>query len=235
MRTTRTYADGQGTAAQHARVALSRIRNTIEGAYATPDFPGMAVLSTQVGNYAFPDTLVVWKPTGSPVNAAGPPLYSELVIYCPDPAAPYRLLEITAPTDTRVTPALTDTSAWLSNINTIKTSNIVTKTVLTDMLRVADAGSVTSNNSNSSQLRGAVRFHVTVRPSQSDWASYQAGTTAWSALPWVQGINGSQAGLRQSWCRIELQLVSTSTAAATANTEAIPFFGSAALYYEIKK
>jgi hypothetical protein len=234
VRSTRSYAEGQGTAAQHARVVLARIRNTVEEAAASADFPGMAVLSSQVGSFSFPDTLVVWKPTGNPVNPAGPPLYNELVIYCPDPAAPNRLLEITAPTDTRTTPALTDTAAWQSNINAIKTSNAAVKTILTDMLRVADAGSGTSGT-GSSQLRAALRFSVVIRPSQADWTNYKNGTTAWSALNWVQGINGSQAGLRQAWCRTELQLVSTPTTTATANTEAMPFFGSAALYYELTK
>ena len=233
VRSTRGYAEGQGTAAQHARVALARIRGTVEGAYATADFPGMAVLSTTVGSYSFPDTLVVWKPTGSPAHAAGPPLYSELVIYCPDPAAPYRLVEITAPTDTRTTPALTDTSAWLSNVNAIKTSSAATKTILTDMMRIASTGSGTSSSSN--QLRGAVRFNVVVRPTQADWTSYKNGTLAWSALNWVQDIYSSQTGLRQSWCRTELQLVSTTTTTATAISEAIPFFGSATLYYELTK
>ncbi|MCE9553505.1 MAG: prepilin-type N-terminal cleavage/methylation domain-containing protein [Planctomycetes bacterium] len=236
VRSTRGYAEGQGTAAQHARVALARIRSTIEDAYATADFPGMTVISTQVGSYWYPDTLVVWSPTGNPVNAAGPPLYSELVIFCPDPAAPYRLVEIKAPTDMRSTPALSDASAWLSNINSIKTSSAATKTILTDMLRIADAGSVTSSGGNSSsQLRGAVRFGVMVRPKQSDWTNYKSGTVAWTDLPWVQDIYGSQTGLRQSWCRTELQLVSATTTTATANSAAIPFFGSATLYYQLTK
>lgn len=238
VRSTRGYSEGQGTAAQHARVALARIRNTIEDAYATADFPGMTVISTQVGSYSFPDTLVVWSPTGNPANASGPPLYSELVIFCPDPTAQYRLVEIKVPTDTRSAPALSDTSAWLSNINSIKTSSAATKTILTDMMRIAAAGSVTSsggNNSVSSQLRGAVRFRVVVRPSQTDWTNYKNGTVAWTGLPWVQDIYGSQTGLRQSWCRTELQLVSATTTTATATSAAIPFFGSATLYYGLKK
>ena len=39
-----------------------------------------------------------------PVNAAGPPLVSELVIYCPNPQQPEQLLEIRAPNDARTIP-----------------------------------------------------------------------------------------------------------------------------------
>lgn len=236
VRSTRSYADGQGTAAQHARVALARIRSCIEDAHASADFPGMIVISTQVGSYSFPDTLVVWNPSGVAVNTTGPPLYSELVIYCPDPAAPYRLVEITVPTDTRTTPDATDTAAWATNITAIKSSSAAKKTILTDMLRIADAGTVTSSGgSNNSQLRGALRFRVVVRPSATNWTNYKNGTSAWTDLPWVQDIRGSQTGLRQSWCRTELQLVSTTTTTATATSAAIPFFGSATLYYEMTK
>jgi hypothetical protein len=236
VRSTRSYADGQGTAAQHARVALARIRSCIEDAHASAEFPGMMVISTQVGSYSFPDTLIVWNPSGSVVNTAGPPLYSELVIFCPDPAAPYRLVEITVPTDTRTTPAVTDTSAWATNINAIKSSNAAKKTILTDLLRIADAGTViSSGGSNNSQLRGAIRFRVVVRPSETDWTNFKNGTVAWTDLPWVQDIRGSQTGLRQSWCRTELQLLSATTTTATAISEAIPFFGSATLYYELTK
>jgi len=239
VRSTRSYAEGQGTAAQHARVVLARIRGAVEKASATADFPGMAVLGTQVGSYNFPDTLVVWKPAGGvPLNASGPPLFSELVIFCPDARAPFRLVEITVPTDTRATPALSDTAAWQSEIAAIKTSTAATKTVLTDLLRVADAGTTSTTSKTTAltqQLRGAVRFRLVVRPSQADWANYKNGTLAWNSLPWVQDIRGTETGLRQSWLRTELQLVSETTTTATANTAAIPFFGSAALYYELKK
>jgi len=239
VRSTRNYAEGQGTAAQHARVVLARIRGTVEKAYATDDFPGMTVLTTQVGTYGFPDTLVVWKPAGgTPVNVLGPPLYSELVIFCPDPRAPYRLVEITVPTDTRATPALSDTAAWATNVASIKTSTSATKTVLTDLLRLADASAASSSgnaNPSTAQLRAAVRFCLAVRPSQTAWANYKSGTTTWDGLPWVQGIRGTQTGLRQSWLRTELQLISAPSTTATANAVAIPFFGSAALYYELKK
>ena len=58
-------------------------------------------------------------------------------------------------------------------------------------------------------------------------------SVTWMNLPWVQGIYGSQSGLRQVWVRMELQLApgvdwSESNSAAAWG---VPFFGSAALYY----
>ena len=56
-------------------------------------------------------------------------------------------------------------------------------------------------------MRGAARFETRLRPSDTDWANYKAGSVTWMNLPWVQGIYGSQAGLRQVWVRMELQFV----------------------------
>ena len=81
-----------------------------------------------------------------------------------------------------------------------------------------------------SELRGAVRFEVLLRPSDSQWND---DTISWEKLPWVQGIYGSQTGLRQAWVRIELQLMTGEPPAAGAvdRRAVIPCFGSAALYY----
>ncbi|MCE9547647.1 MAG: prepilin-type N-terminal cleavage/methylation domain-containing protein [Planctomycetia bacterium] len=230
----KAFSDGQGLATQHARVVLSRIESMIEKGTASPDFPVAAVFATQVGTYTFPDILVIWHPTGSPANAAGPPLYRELVIYATDPAAPNRLLEITVPNDTRTTPLLTDTASWQTNLSAIINGTSATKTMLTDLLRTASSNGGTTSTT---QLRGAVRFRVTVRPSTTDWASYKSGTVAFNTLNWVQDIYGSQTGLRQVWCRTELQLLpgyDTAINDPTGKT-ALPFFGSAALYYQLHK
>jgi hypothetical protein len=76
-----------------------------------------------------------------------------------------------------------------------------------------------------------VRFHVTLRPSESDWAEYENGDLAWTDLPWAQSIHGSQTGLRQAWCRVELQLMPGDSAFAVdpEGDTAVTFFGSAAI------
>jgi len=70
------------------------------------------VVTTQVNTFTYPDTLVVWRPTGTPANPTGLPLYSELVIYCPHPTIPNQFVEMTAPTNTQTVPAATDQAGW---------------------------------------------------------------------------------------------------------------------------
>src|ERR1700677_4263322 len=79
------YNYGRMTSAQNARVALERINRMIFTATSAENSPGVAVCTTSIGSYLFPDTLLVWHPaSGTPANAAGPPLISELIIYCYD-------------------------------------------------------------------------------------------------------------------------------------------------------
>ena len=56
-------------------------------------------------------------------------------------------------------------------------------------------------------------------------------------MPWVQGVYGSQSGLRQAWLRFELQLMPSEISADrdSSGQQAIPFFGSAAVYYEMHR
>ena len=107
-------------ATQHARVALDRITRTIYGATANEQFPGCIVVAETINGWRYPDTLVIWRPNGAAANPNGLPRYCELVIYCPHPNNPNQLVEITAPTDTRTVPAVTDTSSWQSEIAAIK-------------------------------------------------------------------------------------------------------------------
>ena len=223
------YTQSHGVATQHARVTLGRIQQKVAAAAASEDFPGLAVFAESVDGFDFPDTLVVWAPDGAPANADGPPLFRELVIYCPDPAAPHRLLEITVPNDSRATPPLTSTSTWMSELAAIKSSNTATKTVLTDDLRTAPVSQLDD------APRGVVRFDERILPSQTDWASFQSGSLAWEDVPWAQDVYGASSGLRQSWCRIELQLVATGGGGVSGSDAAIPFFGSAVLYYDLQR
>ena len=239
VRQTTDYTQGRGAAMQHGRVALERINRLVSGAYTAPSHPGAVVVYDLIGAYRFPDTLLVWRPAGDPANPSGPPLMSEVVIVCPDPAAPSQLVEITAPTDSRQVPfdaSTLNTTAWRNALVAIKTANTSQKTVLTDLLRTASA---TSNGSTSGtgSLRGAVRFECELHPTAAEWTAYKAGTLAWSNMAWAQSLYNTNAltGLRQVWVRSELQLMPDDMQGQqdTTGQRVIPFFGSTALYYTL--
>ena len=73
-----------------------------------------------------------------------------------------------------------------------------------------------------------------LRPSAAEWSQFEAGTRPWEDISWAQSVHGSRTGLRQTWCRIELQLRPSHLASDDADL-AIPFFGSATAYYEMRK
>ncbi len=233
--TSSSYSQGHGDASQHARVAMERITRDISLATAVGDYPGFAVVYQEVAGGRYPDTLLVWRPTsGIPTNASGPPLVSELVIYCPHPLQPEQLLEIRAPQDTRTIP-LDDSlnqSPWRESIELIKTSSQSQRVVLTNLVRVA---AVTGGTQASAQ-RAALRFHAELHPTAAEIASYRGGTIPWTDLPWPQGMYSSQTGLRQSWLRMELQLFPGNEVRREDITgrQAVTFLGSAALYYQLR-
>ncbi len=227
------YCDGYGVATQYARVVLDRIAQNVSQATANAQFPGCVVVASTVNSYTYPDTLVIWRPTGAPANPTGLPCFNELVIYCPNPASPGQLLEMTAPTNTGTVPAASDQAGWQTALATLQTSPTTNSLLLTTLMRTCSTS--TSGSSGTQNLRGAVRFVMRVLPSATDWANYQAGSVTWMNLPWAQGIYGTQTGLRQVWVRMELQLnpgtdlIENSAAAVPP----MPFFGSAALYYQM--
>jgi prepilin-type N-terminal cleavage/methylation domain-containing protein len=226
------YAEGHGLATQHARVVLDRIAAKVREAAANEQFPGVIVLAEMVDSYRFPDTVVVWHPSGAPADPDGLPRYNELVIYCPDRSEPNRLVEITAPSDARTVPPVENQAQWAAEIAAIKTSGASRVVTLTRLMRTAS-----TDGSSSASLRGAVRFETRLRPSPAEWNAYKSGSRPWEQLAWVQGIYGSQTGLRQVWLRTELQLMPDDRAAAgeTAGSPPSPFLGSAALYYRMRK
>lgn len=218
---------------QHARVAIEHIERTLSKAYANQQFPGCITVSQASGTWTFPDTLVVWKPEGQPAAPGGLPRFDEVVIFTPDLEDPTRLLELRLPSDTRTVPAVDDTSTWQIEIEDAKSDlNGLDVVQLTDMLR-----SVTLPESPGSSPIGAVRFEVLVRPSVDEWDDYEAGSTAWDDLPWAQDIHGSSTGLRQTWCRFELQLqdADASESGGASPDTVYPFFGSAAIFYDLNK
>jgi len=215
------YSDGRSSALQHARVTLSRIERMVNEAHASDQFPGAVVFADSRGGWRLPETLVVWHPAGAPAFPTLLPRFSELVIFCPQPSDPSKLLEITAPTDNRQVPALSSTS-WATELLALKTGSASKKVMLTELVRVGKIAD---------ESRGAVRFEAERRPSDAEWASYTAGTTTWENVAWVQGVRGAQTGLAQTWVRIELQLIPARPGGTTADSP-ITFFGSAAAYYE---
>ena len=224
------YGQGYGTATQHARVSLERIDRTVNEAFGKGIYPGVWVTEDVDGQWTYPNTLIVWHPGGTPANAAGPPLVQELVVFCPDPNAQKDFVQLTFPGNT--TPVPSDTPSLTTLIDSLKTSSGVNKVVLTPLLYVPAAASATAGTS---VPRAAVRFVVTLTPSASAWAAYNAGTLAWGSLPWVLGIESSNtgAGLRQVWLRTEMQLTPAVTWVASnpAGEGNMPFFGSACFYY----
>jgi len=240
------YAEDYSTVTQHARVALERIAAAVREASASERFPGAIVVADEEGSWRFPDTLVVWRPDGAAADADGLPRFDELVVFCPHPAVPNQLVEITVPGDTRTVPPVENQARWLTEIEAIKRSRSVRQVALTDLLRTANllpSAKSTSASRWASQpasmlgsSRGAVRFEIRLRPSALEWTDYRNDKLNWDELAWVQGIFGSQTGLRQVWVRTELQLVSAPQPADDSMAEeSIPFFGSAALYYEMHR
>jgi type II secretory pathway pseudopilin PulG len=226
------HSQGQGEAVQHARVVLDRLQRMLNEATANEQFPGFIVQAVRAGSYDFPDVLVIWHPTGAAADSAGLPRWNELVVICPDAARPNVLLEITSPGDTRIVPPVTNTAAWSAELNALRASNATDVVELTNLLRTA---TISGDSSSLAQTRAAVRFDLRKRPDDAQWAEYQGGTRAWADIDWVQGLYGTRTGLRQVWCRIELQLVPGSSAETDSGQNTLTFFGSGAIYHELHK
>lgn len=249
IRSSADYGSTRATAIEHARVILERINRMVGEATANRKFPGFVVLADSVGGYRYPETLVIWHPDPQ-VLAANPsrarlddpnrlPYYDELIVICPNPSAPNQLVEIRSTSNTQLNSSAAN---WPADIALFKTSMVLD----TNVLSGGNPGSATYQavtltgllrkcplSSSSSVFRGAIRFESRLRPSDEDWNNTGI---AWSALPWVQGVFSPTTGLRQAWLRTELQLVPESTATGTTGArQVMPFVGSAALYYSMRK
>ena len=235
-----THNAGCQDAVQHARVVMDRLSRFVGEAYATETYPGVVVVADRVGGTRYPDTVLIWRPGGAPVNAAGPPLIRELLMICPDPANPGRLLEVTMPTDARtieLNDASLNTTTGRALVASLKTASTSVKTLLTPLMRTATI-SYTVSGATAATRRGAVRFECELRPTAAQLTSFRGGSTSWNALNWPQGLYGSGSGTRQVWLRTELQLLGKAPAAdgaVAADAAVLPFFGSATLYYCLTK
>ncbi len=225
------HTQGMDLAAQHGRVAISRIESNLRKVYANENFPGCIVVATTVGSNSFPDVLVMWKPETAAANPTGMPLVKELVVYAPDANSPNQLLEITWPSSGATAPAISNGTSWASLINNFQTSSSgPIRSVLTDMVR--------TNPSivNGSSLRGAVRFQVFMAPTLAEMTAYRAGSLAWSNINWPQDQRGSQTGTRIVACQTELQLLPvTGDLNNGAGLGVVPFFGSGSFSYFLAK
>jgi len=226
------YGRGYGSAVQHARVALERIDRALTNAYAVDRYPGAWVFAETESGYRFPDMLLVWRPAGAPANPTGPPRVNELVLFCPNPSAPGQLLEITSPNDTSAAPASDDSVGWQALATQLRDSDTAERTVITGLLQTAIVPEVSAT-----ALRGCLRFERVLMPSESEYDSYQGGSTNWEDMSWPLDMYGSKRGVRNVWVRYEAQLqpgVEIVSNAAEA-MPALPFFGSTAFHYELSR
>jgi hypothetical protein len=223
---TNDFCRGQAVAAQHARVALDRIQRTVRTAEASEQFPGCLVVAETAGGWEFPDTLVVWSPTGAAADPTGLPRVNELLLFTADPLVPSRLVELREPGNTSQVPAASDATAWASLVASLKASGSAVKTELSDRLRT---GAVTEGGSD---LRACLRFQILLAPSADYWAEYKANTRAWNALDWPLDCYSTQTGMRRVVCQTEMQIVPGE---GDSSQTAVPFFGSTALTYELNR
>jgi hypothetical protein len=186
-----------------------------------------------VGSQKLPDTLVVWRPTGSPTNPTGRPLVRELVVFTPDSSHPSTLLEIRSPASSALAPLTTDTTAWRNLIDQLKTSSTSQKTVLTDRLRTTPITGDWNDSLTATQLRGVVRFRRLMAPTEQEWSQYRAGNKAWNDIAWPLDSVRATSGTRTVACQTELQIVTGSRASAA--TTALPFFGSTSYSFELRR
>ena len=233
-RQTSDFNSGQSAAVQHARVVHERLQRFVGEAYATETYPGVVVVDETVSGHRYCDTVVIWHPSGAPTNAAGPPLVNELIIIGPDPTDPRRLMEFTAPTDTRtiqLNDASLNTTSGRTLIGSIKAASTTIKTLLTPLVRTASTG-----NGSTSSLRAAVRFECELHPTTAEMTTYRGGSLAWEDVAWPQGWFSTSCGMRQIWLRSELQLVSeeyNDDGTLPATAIGLPFLGSATNYYNL--
>lgn len=227
------FCQGYLVAGQHARVALSRIEQTLRKTYANEQFPGFLVVSELAGGQELPQTLVVWAPPSTPANPGGRPLVKELVLFSPNPARPCELMEIRDPTNGALVPPTSDTSAWRTLTETLRSSQTVSRTVLTDRLRTAPLVGEWQESLTASQLRGLVRFRRLMAPTEQAFSQYRAGNRSWDDLDWPLDRYGATSGTRCVVCQTELQVVTGTM--ATAQATAVPFFGSFYFTYELAR
>ncbi len=223
--------EAQGQVVQQARVCLERIVHTVSQARTSPQFPGFLVVTYSFDTFPIADTLVVWSPKGNAAEPEGLPRFNELVVYCPHPEHPNRLLEIRFPEDSRPVPPITDLSSWRQELQNLKQASDAQRVELSALMRT-----VTLTTGLVTKRQAGLWFFSRMRPSEEEWLQYMQGSRSWESLSWVQGMYGVHRGIRQHWLRIELQMLPPELASSSTGTrEPLPFFGSVAIYYPVKR
>lgn len=237
------YGGGHAVAIQQAQVALERITRAANEAWANENFPGFYVLEEEEGGRLYRDTLVVWHPDPEIEHADRLPLEDanrlpycdELIVYCPHPDEPNRLVEIRS----RRAEEIGDSEAqWLAAIETFKKQMCLDEAIfsspdapeypactLTERLQTSPV-----SDGDDAPRRAAVCFERLLRPSDEQWQDVT--NIGWEELPWAQQLCFAKKGIRQAWLRIQMQLLPAEAGQSGASgQQPIPFFGSAAIYY----
>ncbi|MFT5526789.1 MAG: hypothetical protein ACI9G1_004245 [Pirellulaceae bacterium] len=201
-------------AMQNARVVLNRMQRTVVNCQTSDEFPGAIVVLRNGG----PDRLVVWSPETTASDPEGRPLVNELIVFCPHPTSKNRLMEIRDADDTSQAPVYGSTAAWRDVIDDIQDNADLDGIELTDLLDTVTISGITY---------GWIRFSAILQPTDTNLSDLGAGSITWEEVPWVQGIYSDSVGLRQVRCPIEMQL--------NTGDEKIPFFWSAARYFDVNK
>jgi hypothetical protein len=227
------HCRGQNEAAQHARIALERIRRNVIGCKASESFPGCMVASTTVGAYTFPDRLLIWKSDGVTAGATEYPKRRDLVVYTYNPSRPVELLEITTTDATSLTSS--SQTALNAVVDALLASPSSTKTVVTDRLDIANPTNSTPINLldllADTSTRGLLRFRIIMAPTASQWSEYKLGTRSWSNIDWPLDEYGTGTGTRRVSCQTELQMLADDS----GEKPQVPFFGSATRVYQLAK
>lgn len=214
---------------QHARVILQRVERALSTAHATEAFPGVHVIEYHSGGYTFPQAVAIWSPRGTPQGDY--PQVGELVLFASDPQSPNRLLEIRSDTDTRPAPARDSNSSWQTLVTELIASSRTEVVEVSNLVRAGSAGGSTAT------YNSTLSFQVRVLPTDEQLAAARADSIAWNQLRWANSIHGSQTGLRQVWCAFQFQLVASKDIQqhAAMGPQAVPFFGSSAIYYQVSR
>ncbi len=220
------YSQEKNLIGQHARVIIQRIERAMQGAHATESFPGMLPITYYYASYDFPQAIAVWSPEGDAL--ADYPRVDELVIFAVDPNDPSQLLEVRNRFDTRTAPDLNSETEWRTLVTDLIDSSDSDIIEISDIVRAGKAGS---------NYYSTLRFQTRIVPSDAEIAAARAGSVDWEDLNWATSIYSSKAGIRQTWCHFEWQLVPSSNVAehGSLREQAVPFFGSSAILYQVTK
>jgi hypothetical protein len=221
------YNMGNGEIAQHARAVFTKIDSNLKTCTFNTTFPGWLIIPATNAASDYPDTLVIWKPLTAASNPTDLPTRQEIIVYCPNPAQPNELWEMTDRTGPNTTvPATTDLAGWRGVITSMAASPSATKTVFTPLLR-------TALDATNSLTRGVIRFRADMAPSQTEFSQYAANTLTWNSMNWPLGIYGNNHGVVCRSCYIELQTMPRGLGNSTQLT--VPFFWSTSISREVTR